>query len=212
MRKVPDELRAEAQERARRLEAVLSTYGGVENAETANLRDMIRRAKAQARVPPTSERVKACEEFLVRASKRLQNAQDEVAKAVAKRDAMVTEISQARENLSRMRAEMAQDNPPAPVHPVQPDTETELQRLRGLVAQFERDRDARDHEDRNRSEVELAALRQEVEELRQFRDRFPANAMAGMEAETGFATERSTRMESLIEDASRTRNRFNPLA
>ena len=97
--------------------------------------------------------------------------------------------------------------------PVQPETESELQRLRLLVAQFEHDQEVRNQEARNMPE--LVALRQEVEELRQFRDRFPANAvLAVREADLGGAAERSTRMESLIDDASSTRrgNRYNPLA
>ena len=67
---------------------------------------------------------------------------------------------------------------------------------------------------RNMPEGEVVALRQEVEELREFRDRFPANAvLVAREADLGGA-ERSTRMESLFEDASSVprENRYNPLA
>ena len=45
--RAPQQVRAEAQERVERLEAVLSTYGGVENAETASLKEMIRRGEGQ---------------------------------------------------------------------------------------------------------------------------------------------------------------------
>ena len=213
-------MRAEAQERVQRLEAVLSTYGGVDNAETASLKDMIRRAKSQARIPPPADRIKSCEEFLGRASRRLEKAEEEVAKALAKKQSVEAEITQ-----SQMRAELSRE-------PIQPrcSESDELERLRGLVAQFERERDARE----NVSEIKLTALRRELEELRQFRDQDPACTTIALQCVRGDASraavEQSARMKHMIEDANlelrdperfnadHTRrggtsgNRFNPLA
>ena len=218
-------MRAEAQERAQRLEAALSTYGGVENAETASLKDMIRRAKGQAKIPPPADRIKSCEEFLGRSTRRLEKAEEEVAKAIAKKQSVEAEITRAQSDLARMREELSRE-------PIQPrcSESDELERLRGLVAQFERERDARE----NVSETELTALRSELEELRQFRDQYPACTASALQCTRADASravaERSTRMELMIEDASaelrhperfnadHTRrgvtssNRFNPLA
>ena len=138
--KAPGQVRTEAQERVQHLEAVLSTYGGIENAETSSLKEMIRWAKEQAKVPPTADRIKSCEEFIGRATRRLEKAEDEVAKALAKKESVKAELSRAQSDLVRMRAELSQE----PIPPRSSESK-KLQRLRGLVAQFERERDSREH-------------------------------------------------------------------
>ena len=128
------------------MEEVLSSYGEEENTETVTLRDMIRRATTQVRMPSTNERIKSYEEFLDRVSRRHQNVQND-AKTMSKEEIVDTEISQARDNLSRMRTEMDQDIPPVPN---QSDIESELQ-------SFERDQEVRE----TMSEGEFVALQHE---------------------------------------------------
>ena len=83
--------------------------------------------KGQAKIPPPADRIKSCEEFLGRASRRLEKAEEEVAQAIAKKQSVEAEITRAQSDLARMRAELSRE-------PIPRCSESdELERLRGWV-------------------------------------------------------------------------------
>ena len=139
--------------------------------------------------------------------------------AISKKQAVEAEISRAQLDLARMRAELSRE----PVQPRLAEAE-ELERLRGLLVQAERERDARV------APPDLAELHRELEELRQFRNQYPACQASALHHVRADASRRAdmTRMEPMtsedevtgpeqlnVESTRRSAtsgNRFNPLA
>ena len=101
------------------MEAALTAYGGVQNAESATLETLLQRARAQAKVPVPEEKVKRCEEFVVRAVRRVQQAEEEVSKVLERKPQMELELSEGQERLARLQEElrMSVDQVPASPRP-----------------------------------------------------------------------------------------------
>ena len=122
---------------------------------------------------------------------RLEKAEEEVAKAITKKQAVEAEISRAQLDLARMRAELSRE----PVQPRFSEAE-ELERLRSLLVQAERERDARV------VPPELAELHRELEELRHFRNQYPAcraSALQHVRADASRVADK-TRMEQMTDE------------
>ena len=114
----PDEKCAAAQLKVERLEAALAAFGNENSPEKEAIEGFLILARAQAKVRPVEERLKACEEYLARFVKRLEEVQGEV--------------ERTRERLSRLREEASvkrqTTTPP-------PDLEAEVSQLRAELAE-----------------------------------------------------------------------------
>ena len=104
---------------------------------------------------PIGERLDVCQRFLERARKRVISAESAIAAAVAEKDRLVAELEEGERRMDRFREE-------ARTAPTQRDLVGE--ECRGLGPD------------------DVAQMRQEILELRQFRDRFPASALRGADA------------------------------
>ena len=80
------------------------------------------------------DRIKACEEYVRRAQKRLTQAEVAVTGAVEHRDRMQVEFEEGKRRLADLQVEA--QNPPAPVPPVE-EMEAEIRRLREQVTELE---------------------------------------------------------------------------
>ena len=74
----PDEKCAAAQLKVERLETALAAFGNENSPEKEAIEGFLIRARAQAKVRPVEERLKACEECLAWSLKRLEEVQREV--------------------------------------------------------------------------------------------------------------------------------------
>ena len=130
------------------------------------------KVRARAVVAPVGQRLDECEKFCERASKRLEKAQEAVAEALKAQTLREEELAEGQRRLSELRTEAAAHTLPDP--PTVPGSD-EVTQLRRQVAQMESD--LRQSRRAASGEEELLELRREVEELRQFRDKFPASVL-----------------------------------
>ena len=116
--KTPEEVIAAAQVRVQHLEAALAACGGFQNAESATLETLLQRARPQAKVPVPEDQVNRCEEFVARAGRRVQQAEEQVSKALERKPQMELELelSEGQERLARLQEElrMSVNQVPAP--------------------------------------------------------------------------------------------------
>ena len=67
----PDVAREDARNRVSQLQTAIAAFGNYDGPEVTMLREAMKRAQRAAQEPPISNQIKECEEFIVRAEKRL---------------------------------------------------------------------------------------------------------------------------------------------
>ena len=90
----------------------MQVLGGENNEHAKPLVEALKAARAKSRVPPVSERLTSCRNFLERARKRVTRAEDLIAKAVEKKTAFMQEVEEAEERLKQLEAEASKPTPP----------------------------------------------------------------------------------------------------
>ena len=70
-------------------------------------------SRAKSPVPPVSERLTSCRNFLERARKRVTRAEDLIAKAVEWKTVFMQEVAEAEERLKQLEAEESKPMPPS---------------------------------------------------------------------------------------------------
>ena len=133
-RKSPEEIQASAQASIIRLERALAFLDESDVFAREALGGSLKRARSQAATVPVQDRLKSGEEFVLRAQKRLSQAEVAVTGAVEHRDRMKEEFEEGQRRLANLQAEA--QNPPAPIPPVG-EMEAEIRRLREHVAELE---------------------------------------------------------------------------
>ena len=173
----------ESREKVVRLQAALDAMGNSEGPEVQSLREGLRKAKLAVSPGPVGERLDRCAQFIGRAEKRLHKADEALEKLQADRTILVRELAEGRARMEALRAEASQEmtEPPQPVgEPVGTEEVRRLQQLvenlRSQVSSLEAGKD-----DQWRDVEELWELRRENEQLRRFRDEFPASACATLQ-------------------------------
>ena len=112
----PDQVAAEAIEEVHKLEAAVMALGVENTVHAKALVEALKTARAKSRVPPVSERLISCRNFLDRARKRVARAEDLIAKATEQRATLDVEVKEAEERLIQLEAEVVQ--PKLPSDPV----------------------------------------------------------------------------------------------
>ena len=170
----------EGRERVVRLQAALDAMGNADDPEVQSLREALRKAKQAVSPGPVGERLDRCAQFIGRAEKRLQKADEALEKLQADRTILVRELAEGRARLEALRVEASQEMA-RPAQPVGDPVGTEdVQRLRELVEKLRSQVSSLEagKEDQWRGAEELWELRQENEQLRKFRDEHPDSASA----------------------------------
>ena len=111
--RLPEQVAADAAEEVHRLEAAVQVLGGENNAHAKPLVEALKAARAKSRVPPVSERLTSCRNFLERARKRVTRAEDLIAKAVEQKAVFMQEVAEAEERLKQLEAEESKPMPPS---------------------------------------------------------------------------------------------------
>ena len=131
----PDERIARARVRVGQLESALKALDRLDPA-AASLKEALKKAQFQARVPPIESRVKVAEEYLARKQKRLLEAEASVVAAIEGRDRLKAEVAKVQEEKLRL-----QEHPcsvPMDISPSgQSNLMVELEQLQMRVAQLQ---------------------------------------------------------------------------
>ena len=149
--KPPEKIAADAIGEIQRLQAAITALGD-STALVKPLQEALRAAQTEASVLPVQERVESCKLFLERARKRVQRAQEVIDRACEQKALYEAEVVEGEARLAKLEAEAA--NVPTSV----------LSREDPMIG------------GQMPGHGEIAEMRRELEELRQFRDRFPAAA------------------------------------
>ena len=104
----PDQVAGDAIEEVHKLEAAVIALGGENSVHAKSLVEALETARAKSRVPPVSERLTSCRNFLERARKRVARAEDLIVKATDQRTTFVVEVKEAEERLKQLEAEVVQ--------------------------------------------------------------------------------------------------------
>ena len=112
-----------------RLQSALAVLGEDDETERSTLEVALKKAQAQAVVPPVSEQIEDTQKFIERAKKRVVLADEYVQWAQEWEVECDKELLEAEERLARLRMEA--ERPTLPV----PDPATEVQRLQHQLAQ-----------------------------------------------------------------------------
>ena len=102
----------------------------------------LKKAQAQARVPPIESRLKVVEEYLTRKKKRFSESEEAVAEAIAKRDRLRSKVEEGEKSLARLKEEQQrfpQVFVPSAMDITAPATSTlvaEVEQLQTMVAQL----------------------------------------------------------------------------
>ena len=132
---------ARARVRVGQLESALKPLDP-SNPTATYLQEVLKKAQSQARVPPIESQIKGAEEYLARKKKRLSEAEEAVAQAIARRDRFQSEAKEGEQSLARLQEEQqrfpqvlalgAMDiSAPAP-----PSVVAEVEQLQTMVAQL----------------------------------------------------------------------------
>ena len=127
-RRNPDEVRVGASNKITRLQSALAVLGEDNETERSALEVALKKAQAQAVVPPVSEQIEHTQKFIECAKKRVVFADEYVHWAQEWKVECDKELLEAEERLARLRVEV--ERPSAPV----PDQATEVQRLQHQLA------------------------------------------------------------------------------
>ena len=127
-RRNPDEVRVGASDKITRLQSALAVLGEDDETERSALEVALKKAQAQAVVPPVSEQIEHTQKFIERAKKRVVLADEYVQWAQEWKVECDKELLEAEDRLARLRVEVER---PTPV----PDPATEVQRLQHQLAQ-----------------------------------------------------------------------------
>ena len=100
----PDERMARARVRVGQLESAIKALDPPDPIVT-HLQEALKKAQVQARVPPIESRLKVAEEYLTRKKKRLSEAEEAVAAAIARRDRLRSEVEEGEKSLARLKEE-----------------------------------------------------------------------------------------------------------
>ena len=111
--RLPEQVAADAAEEVHRLEAAVQVLGGENNVHAKPLVEALKAARAKSRVPPVSERLTSCRNFLERARKRVTRAEGLIAKAVEQKTVFMQEVAEAEERLKQLEAEESKPTPPS---------------------------------------------------------------------------------------------------
>ena len=117
-RKSPEEIQASAQASIVRLERALAFLDESDVFAREALEGSLKRARSQAATVPVQDRLKSCEEFVLRAQKRVSQAEVAVTGAVEHRDRMKEEFEEGHRRLANLQAEAQNTTPLAPIPPV----------------------------------------------------------------------------------------------
>ena len=128
-RRNPDEVRVGASNKITRLQSALAVLGEDDETERSALEVALKKAQAQAVVPPVSEQIEDTQKFIECARKRVVLADEYVQWAQEWKVECDKELLEAEERLARLRMEA--ERPASPV----PDPATEVQRLQHQLAQ-----------------------------------------------------------------------------
>ena len=134
----PQQMRAAATERVSRIKASIAALRAENTEEMSVLQVALEKAQRQAAVRPVDHQIKATEDFIMRAKKRLlqhdvviNEAQEALQKTESMKRAEVERLAEAEELLQRLRVQV-------PEVPQIPRSVTDLEQL---VAQLQSERD-----------------------------------------------------------------------
>ena len=210
----PDTSMQEARQRVSQLEAPLAVFGDTRSPEVTMLQESLKLAQRAVQERPVGVQLAQCEQFVVRAQKRLDSLDEERAK-------LVSELEEGQARLQRLRVGASQKpqepNATAPAPP--PHWAAELQRLQSLVAQMQQERiqlgaqQERIQLGPRQVEEELQDVRWEVDALRHERDSLVAERGGSVVQDTtmvvvGLNSTCSDRMAALIEEGELKRRRM----
>ena len=109
----PQQMRAAATERVSRIKASIAALRAEDTEEMQVLQVALEKAQRQAAVPPVDHQIKATEDFIGRAKKRLlqhdvviNEAQEALQKAESMKRAEVERLAEAEEFLQRLRVQV----------------------------------------------------------------------------------------------------------
>ena len=109
--RLPEQVAANAAEEVQKSEAAVQVFGGENNVHAKLFVEALKAARAKSRVPPVSERLTSCRNFLERARKRVTRA-DLIAKAVEQKAVFLQEVPEAEERLKQLEAEESKQTRP----------------------------------------------------------------------------------------------------
>ena len=128
-RRTPDQVWAGASSKIVRSQSAIAALGEDDNVERSALDAALKKAQAQAVVPPVTEQIAQTEKFIERAKRRVTHAEEHVQWAQEWKVQCDKELADAEERLSRLRIEVELP-PPVPVT-------TDIHRLQQQVAQLQ---------------------------------------------------------------------------
>ena len=132
-----DERMARARVRVGQLESAIKALDPSDPTVT-HLQEALKKAQAQARVPPIESRLKVAKEYLTRKKKRFSESEEAVAEAIARRDRLRSEVEEGEKSLARLKEEKQRFVPSA-MDITPPATSTlvaEVEQLQTMVAQL----------------------------------------------------------------------------
>ena len=151
----PQQMRAAATERVSRIKASLAALRAEDTEDMSVLQVALEKAQRQASVPPVDHQIKATEDFIGRAKKRLlqhdvviNEAQEALQKAESMKRAEVERLAEAEELLQRLRVQV-------PEVPQIPRSVTDLEQL---VAQLQSERDGLVDQLKNQGSTRLVEM------------------------------------------------------
>ena len=153
----------DAQVRVGKLEAAIATLGE-DDAAVSGLKEALERARRQAHARPLHQRIQRTQDFVSRATKRVEGMREEVARAQAQlrhEEALLHDEESLLVALKEEASRAAQPNPVEPPPTVPAQFAAELTSLRECVQELRRERDD--------LRAELAAAGQEVNKPRKTR-------------------------------------------
>ena len=150
----PEEVVEQARKRVGQLQTAVQVLDPTDPTRPV-LEDALKKAKGQATLPSLEEQIQSTEQFLVRAKKRLEEAEKEVVAITEKRDGLRAELATSEERLARLRQDVsfAGGGQATPQFHIPAEVVSELD-LRSMVANTAQDRDS-----------ELKRLRDQVAQL-----------------------------------------------
>ena len=102
----PEEVVEQARKRVGQLHTAIQALDPTDPARPV-LEDALKKAKGQATLPSLEEQIQSTEQFVVRAKKRLDEAEKEVVAITEKRDGLRAELATSEERLARLRQDVS---------------------------------------------------------------------------------------------------------
>ena len=110
-RKTPQESRAEAQARVSRLQTAIAALDPEDIDAMESLSKALKKAQAQAKIPPWKAEIEACKQYIERVRKRIAKADEAIVQAQVAKAEDEAEVVKAEQRLERLQSESTEEVP-----------------------------------------------------------------------------------------------------